>query len=56
MVSEKVEVITKSFKGGETAVKWECDGSPEFTLEPAEKELRGTDNLHLNVSKIMVFH
>ena len=49
MVSEKVEVITKSFKEGATAVKWECDGSPEFTLEPAEKELRGTDIiLHIN--------
>src|SRR5687767_14230174 len=42
MVSEKVEVITKSFKEGAPAVKWECDGSPEFTLEPAEKESRGT--------------
>lgn len=49
MVSEKVEVITKSFKEGATAVRWECDGSPEFTLEPAEKELRGTDIiLHIN--------
>ena len=56
MVSEKVEVITKSFKparseGGEgaQAVRWECDGSPEFTLEPAEKESRGTDIiLHIN--------
>lgn len=49
MVSEKVEVITKSFKEGAQAVKWECDGSPEFTLEPVEKELRGTDIiLHIN--------
>ena len=49
MVSEKVEVVTKSFKEGATAVRWECDGSPEFTLEPAEKELRGTDIiLHIN--------
>ncbi len=49
MVSEKVEVITKSFKEGATAVRWECDGSPEFILEPAEKELRGTDIiLHIN--------
>src|SRR5688572_22024109 len=43
MVSEKVEVITKSFREGAQPVKWECDGSPEFTLEPVEKELRGTD-------------
>ena len=49
MVSEKVEVVTKSFKEGAQAVRWECDGSPEFTLEPAEKEFRGTDIiLHIN--------
>jgi molecular chaperone HtpG len=49
MVSEKVEVVTKSFKEGATAVRWECDGSPEFSLTPAEKEFRGTDIiLHLN--------
>ncbi|WP_301920797.1 molecular chaperone HtpG [Ferruginibacter sp.] len=43
MVSEKVEVITRSFKEGAVAVRWECDGSPEFTLEDTEKETRGTD-------------
>ena len=43
MVSEKVEVITKSFKEDAVAVRWECDGSPEFTLEDTEKETRGTD-------------
>jgi len=43
MVSEKVEVITKSYKEGSKAVKWECDGSPEYTLEETEKEARGTD-------------
>ena len=49
MVSDKVEVITKSFKEGAKAVRWECDGSPEFTLEETEKEGRGTDIvLHLN--------
>ncbi len=49
MVSEKVEVITKSFKEAAQPVKWECDGSPEFSLEPVEKELRGTDIvLHIN--------
>jgi len=49
MVSEKVEVITKSFKEGAEAVKWECDGSPEFSLEPAERNFRGTDIvLHIN--------
>lgn len=49
MVSDKVEIITKSFKEGAKAIKWECDGSPEFTLEETEKELRGTDIiLHIN--------
>ena len=43
MVSEKVEVISKSFKEGAAAVKWECDGSPEFSLEETQKEARGTD-------------
>jgi molecular chaperone HtpG len=49
MVSEKVEVITKSYKENAQAVRWECDGSPEFILEPVEKKLRGTDIiLHIN--------
>jgi molecular chaperone HtpG len=43
MVSDKVEVITKSYQDGAQAVKWSCDGSPEFTLEEVEKEGRGTD-------------
>jgi molecular chaperone HtpG len=42
MVAEKVEIITKSFKD-EPAVHWVCDGSPEFTLEPADKTDRGTE-------------
>src|SRR5450432_4153620 len=37
MVSSKVEVITKSFREGEAAVKWECDGSPEYSLEENPK-------------------
>ena len=37
MVSEKVEIITKSYKEDAQAVRWECDGSPEYTLEEAEK-------------------
>ncbi len=53
MVSEKVEVISKSFKEGAKAVKWECDGSPEFTLEEVEKDSRGTDIvLYLNEESI----
>lgn len=43
MVSKKVEIITKSYKEGSNAVKWSCDGSPEYTLEDAEKEDRGSD-------------
>jgi len=43
MVSDKVEVFSKSFREGAKAVRWECDGSPEFTLEEVEKEVRGTD-------------
>ena len=43
MVSEKVEIITKSHKEGAIAVKWSCDGSPEYNLEETTKEDRGTD-------------
>jgi molecular chaperone HtpG len=43
MVSKKVEIITKSWQEGSKAVKWSCDGSPEFTIEDAEKTDRGTD-------------
>lgn len=43
MVSKKVEIITKSYKEDSKAVKWSCDGSPEFTLEEIEKEDRGSD-------------
>ncbi|WP_300851784.1 molecular chaperone HtpG [uncultured Bacteroides sp.] len=43
MVSKKVEIITKSHKEGAQAVKWSCDGSPEFTIENVEKADRGTD-------------
>lgn len=42
MVSKQVEVVTKSYKD-EPAVKWTCDGSPEFTISAAEKSERGTD-------------
>ncbi|MBP6587164.1 MAG: molecular chaperone HtpG [Flavobacterium sp.] len=42
MVASKVEIITKSYKD-EPAAHWICDGSPEFTLEPADKTTRGTE-------------
>jgi molecular chaperone HtpG len=49
MVSNEVEIITKSNKEGATAVRWECDGSPEYTLEETTKEDRGTDIvMHIN--------
>ncbi len=43
MVSDRVDIITKSYQDGAKAVKWSCDGSPEFTLEDAERDERGTD-------------
>ncbi len=43
MVSNNVEIITKSYKDGSEAVRWECDGSTEFTLTTAEKADRGSD-------------
>ena len=43
MVSKKVEIISKSYKEGAKAVKWSCDGSPEFTIEDSDKADRGTD-------------
>lgn len=43
MVSKRVDIITKSFKEGAKAVKWSCDGSPEYTMEEVEKADRGTD-------------
>ena len=43
MVSKKVEIVTKSYKEGASAVKWSCDGSPEFELEETEKADRGSD-------------
>ena len=43
MVAEKVEIITKSHKENTEAAHWTCDGSPEYTLEKAEKTDRGTE-------------
>lgn len=43
MVSKKVDIITRSYKEGAKAVKWSCDGSPEFEIEDAEKADRGSD-------------
>ena len=43
MVSERVDIITRSYKEGSKAVKWSCDGSPEYEITETEKENRGTD-------------
>ncbi|MDR0893525.1 MAG: molecular chaperone HtpG [Mediterranea sp.] len=43
MVAKKVEIVTKSYQEGAQAVKWTCDGSPEFTIEEIEKADRGSD-------------
>jgi molecular chaperone HtpG len=49
MVSEQVEIVTKSFREDSKAVRWICDGSPEYTLEETLKDNRGTDIiLHVN--------
>lgn len=43
MVAKKVEIVSLSYKEGAEAVRWECDGSPAYTMEPAGKAERGTD-------------
>lgn len=43
MVSKKVEIITRSYKESSKAIKWSCDGTPEFTIEESDKTERGTD-------------
>lgn len=49
MVADKVEVVTKSWKENSEPVRWICDGNPEYSIENAEKEHRGTDIiLHIN--------
>ena len=49
MVSKKVEIVTRSWQPDAKAVKWSCDGTPDFTLEETDREDRGTDIiLHLD--------
>ena len=43
MVSKQVEIVTKSYKEGSKAVRWSCEGNPEFEITDAEKEGRGSD-------------
>lgn len=49
MVAKKVEIFSLSFKDGSKAVRWECDGSPDYTLEEIEKAERGT-NIVLHIA------
>ena len=57
MVSKKVEIITKSYKEGSQAVKWSCDGNPNYTIEEIEKEeypfIRDDKDLPVLVSAII---
>ncbi len=49
MVSSKVEIITRSWQEGAKAVKWSCEGNPEYILEETERETVGTDVImHIN--------
>jgi len=49
MVSSQVDIISKSYREGATAIRWECDGSPEYMLEEAERAEVGTDIImHIN--------
>lgn len=49
MVSDKVEIITRSHQKDAKAIRWSCEGSPDFTIEDTERETRGTDIvLHIN--------
>ncbi len=53
MVAEKVEIFTKSFKDDSKAVRWECDGSPQYTLEETDRTERGTEIvLHVDEDSI----
>lgn len=43
MVSKRVDIITRSYQDGAKAIKWSCDGSPEFEISDADKADRGSD-------------
>ena len=43
MVADKVEILTRSYQEGAQAVRWECDGSPAYSIEPIQKEGHGTE-------------
>lgn len=53
MVSDKVTIDTLSYQDGAKAVKWECDGSPEYTMSESKRKDRGTEiTLHLSEDSI----
>ena len=55
MVSKKVEVVTKTWQENFSAVKWSCDGNPEYSIEQVDKNSRGTDIiLHIADRKSVV--
>ena len=43
MVSDRVDIITRSYKDGSKGIKWSCDGTPSFEIEGVEKDGRGSD-------------
>lgn len=53
MVSEEVEIVTKSYQDNAKVARWVCDGSPEYVLEETEKEHVGTDIImHINAESV----
>ncbi len=49
MVSEKVEILTRSYREGAEAIRWSCDGTPEYSINPDTREAVGTDIImHIN--------
>lgn len=50
MVADKVEILTKSYKEGSKAVKWECDGSPNYSLEESDARTERGTSIVLHVS------
>ena len=56
MVADRVDILTKSYQKDAQAVKWSCDGSPDFTLEEIDKADRGTEIvLHVEDDELQEF-
>ena len=54
MVSKKVEIVTRSYQEGATAVRWSCEGTPEYEMTETKKDDRGTDNIVNNTQPAWV--